>query len=151
MPISVTNPFAVVDEIASKSASVGELFASYYYVGTLSAAGSFPIFVAPFALQVKQVSIMVYQTAIAADDTNYWRFAPRRNRANSAAEIASKTTQLTGGQAIAQRTEWNFDAAVFNAANALIAKGDAVDLAVFPTGTPPSLMGTLCTVRYEPV
>jgi hypothetical protein len=151
MPISVTNPFAVIDEIASKSANVGELFASQYHASSFSATFSFPIFVAPFPLQVKQVSMMIYPHAVAADDTNYWRFAIRRMRALANVEIASKTTQITGGQAIAQRTEWNFDAAAFNATNGLIAKGDAVDLAGFTTGAPVTISGAICTVRYEPL
>ncbi len=151
MPISVTNPFAVIDEIASKSANVQELFASHYFATGLAATFSFPIFVAPFALQVKQVALMVWQNAVAADDTNYWRLAPRRMRAIVPVEIASKTTQITGGQAIAQRTQWNFDAATFHATNSLLAKGDAVDLAGFTTGTPVTLTGICVTVRYEPL
>jgi hypothetical protein len=151
MPISVTNPFAVIEEIASKSASVGELFAFYYYVGSFSASSSFPIFVAPFALQVKQCVIYLWSTSVTADDVDYWRFAPRRMRAAASAEIASKSTQLTGGEGIAMRTAWNFDAAVFSPTNGLISKDDAVDLAVFKTGVPPNLTGIACTVRYEPV
>ncbi len=151
MSAAVTNPFAVIDELATKSASVGEMFATLYFQPTLSGTGSFPIFVAPFPLVVKQVSVVVWNSSVAADDTNYWRLVVRRMRANVAVEIASKTTQLTGGQAIAQRTDWNFDAVTFNATNALIAKGDIVDFAAFITGTATALNGPACTVRYEPV
>jgi len=151
MPAAVTNPFAVIDEIASKSASVGELFASTYQPASFAATTSFPIFVAPFPLVVKQVAVMVWNTTLAANDTNYWRLAVRRMRANASVEIASKSTQLTGGEGITQRTEWNFDAAVFSATNGLIAKGDAVDLGMFATGAPAALAGVVVTVRFEPV
>jgi hypothetical protein len=160
MPIAITNPLdqsvavvahAAIDELAAKSARVEELLASFYYQPNLAGTFSFPLFIAPFALQVKQVSIMLWNSSVTADDTNYWRFAPRRMRAAAAVEIASKSTQITGGQAIAQRTEWNFDAAVFSATNSLISKGDAVDLAGFLTGTLTNLVGVLCTVRYEPL
>lgn len=128
-----------------------DLFASLYQPTTFAATTSFPIFVAPFALVVKQAAIVVWNTTLAANDTNYWRLAVRRTRANASVEIASKSTQLTGGEGITQRTQWNFDAAVFSATNGLIAKGDAVDLAMFMTGAPTSLSGVVCTVRYEPV
>jgi hypothetical protein len=128
-----------------------DLFATGYHQPTIPATNSFPIFVAPFALRVKQAAIVVWNSSITADDTNYWRFAIRRTRAGAAAEIASKSTQLTGGQALTSRTEWNFDAAVFSATNGLISKGDIVDLAAFMTGAPTNLVATTCTVRYEPV
>jgi hypothetical protein len=151
MAVAVTNPFAVIDEVATKSAAVGELFASFYKDGSVAATGSWPVFVAPFALQVKQVSVVHWNGVIAADDTNYWRFTPRRWRAGSSVEIASKTTQLTGGQAIANRTDWNFDAASFNSANSQFAKGDVSDIAVFVTGAPATLVGFAVTIRYEPL
>jgi hypothetical protein len=150
MPIAVTNPFAVIEEIASKSAAVGELFASHYNPATVSATTSFPVFVAPFALQVKQIGVMVWSANIAVSDTNYWRFAARRSRANVEVEFASKSTQLTGGEAISARTEWNFDAVTFNA-NSLIAKGDSVGFAIFATGAPTAMVGIVATFRYEPV
>jgi hypothetical protein len=161
MPITgVTNPFTqneaalantAIDELASKAAAGAELFASYYYVSAISASLSFPIFVAPFALQVKQASIMTWNLDVAADDVNYWRLAVRRSRGPTTNEIASKSTQLTGGEAITLKTEWNYDAVTFSPTASIIGKGDAVDLAVFKTGTPANLSGTLCTVRYEPL
>jgi hypothetical protein len=160
MPITITNPFATseavlartaIDDLATKAANVQELCATGYYVSSLSTAGSFPIFVAPFALQIKQAVLVVWNTTLAASDTNYWRLTVRRTRANVSDEIVSKTTQVTGGQGITQRTEWNFDAAVFNATFGLCAKGDAIDFAGFLTGTPAALNGICCTVRYEPV
>ena len=151
MPTPVTNPFAVIDEIASTAARAEELFSSYYYVGSFAATASFPIFPAPFALQVKQAAIVVWNTTLAANDTNYWRLAVRRTRANASVEIVSKSTQLTGGEGITQRTDWNFDAAVWSATNGLIAKGDVIDLGVFMTGAPAALSGLAVTVRYEPV
>ena len=163
MPITgVTNPFAqneavtardAIDSLASKAAAGAELFASGFYQLTVSVSASFPIFVAPFALQVKQASIVLWGNAdIAVDDVNYWRFAVRRTTSVTVvSEIASKSTQLTGGQAIAQKTDWNFDAVTFSPTFSLIAKGDTVDLAMFKTGAPANLVSTFITVRYEPL
>jgi len=160
MPLTVTNPFtqneaalanAAIDELASKAAAGAELFASYYYVSAISVNLSFPIFVAPFALQVKQVAIMTWNLDVAADDVNYWRLAVRRSRGPTTNEIASKSTQLTGGEAITLKTEWNYDAVTFSPTASIIGKGDVVELAVFKTGTPANLSGTICNVRYEPL
>jgi hypothetical protein len=118
----------------------------------MAVSTSFPIFVAPFALQVKQAACMFWGTPdMAADDVNYWRLAVRRTRAGAAAEIAAKSTQLTGGEGIVLKTEWHYDAVTFSATSSILAKGDAVDLSCVKTGTPPNLVGTLCTVRYEPL
>jgi hypothetical protein len=164
MPITIANPFAqneavtahaAIDEIATKAANVQELFASGYYSNPISVSLSFPIFTAPFALQAKQVSVVFYATVdMPADDVNYWRIAVRRTRNNlstGVGEIAAKSTQLTGGEAITSKVDWNYDTVTFSPTFSVLLKGDTVDLSCVKTGTPPNLVGTLCTVRYEPL
>lgn len=134
------------------AASVQELVAGIVWTGTIAATRSVPVFIAPFACRIVQASIMIWTVSVAVSDTNYWSVEVRRQRANTPAVIATKTTMATGGEAMAQRTDWNFDAATFSAANQLLSKGDACDFAWNKVGTA-TTVGDLVfmQVRYEPV
>lgn len=129
------------------------LFASAMTAQTMSTAVSVPVFCAPFACRVIAANIVVWNnTTIATSDTAYWTVDLARNRANSHAIIATKTTKTTGGEALAQRTRWSFANLPFDATNALFAAGDSGEFIFTPTGTPATLAVPVClTIQYERV
>lgn len=136
----------------AKTASISELVAGAQGTDLNSAAaGSAMVFVAPFACKVVAASVVMTQGSIAASDTNYYTVTIRRWRADASVNVASKTTKVTGGEAITQRQDWNFDAVTFDATNQVLQKGDSIDFAFLVTGTPPSLAKPFCQIRYEPV
>ena len=128
--------------------------------GCFSAASNFTIsasvvaFSAPFACNIVQAQLVIWNTAVAASDTDYWTVQVRRWRTGvggGAVVIAEKTTKVTGGQAIVQRLDWNFDASAFDPTYKLLQKGDVIDFAFLMTGSPTSLNGPFVQLRYEPV
>lgn len=138
-----------------QTASIEDLVASSVLTtGTVTNTAAYPIFTAQFPCRITSCSVIIYETAgIAADsDTIYWSVEVRRARAGSEAVIATKTTKLTGGEAVGLRTDWNFDAATFDPTNKVLAKGDIVNVAFNETGTTPvGWAKPMATVRYEPI
>lgn len=138
-----------------QTVAIEELVASTIFTtGTVTNTTAYPIFTAMFPCRVTACSVIIYETAgIAADsDVIYWSVELRRARAGSEAVIATKTTKLTGGEAVGLRTDWNFDAATFDATNKVLNKGDIVNVSFNEVGV--TLVGwakPMATVRYEPV
>ena len=117
-----------------------------------STSGSSPILVAPFPLQIISVSLIVWFNDVAASDTNWWEFRLNKLTVGSVGtQIATKNTKVTGGTAITKRVDWNFDTVSWNTTEATLAKGDALQVAGYPTGTPGTVSQPLVTVRYRPL
>lgn len=123
---------------------------SVLFTGAMSTTQSFPFFVAPFGLSVVQASLSNWDSAVAASNTDYWTIDLRRTRANVTVVIASKTSRVTGGEAIPQRGDWNFDAVAFDPANKVLLKGDILNLAFTTTGSPTALNKLAASARYIP-
>lgn len=116
---------------------------------SVSASSSYPFFIAPVGCVIVASALEVHDASIAASDTNYWSITLRRYRANVSADIATKTTRVTGGEAIANRTTWNFDASTFHATNKILLAGDILDMAFVPTGTPTAISKFHTQARWE--
>lgn len=141
---------ATTDELALK-ADIEKLTATNLISsGSITAAASFPVWIAPFACTVEQVALVAWDLAIAASDTNYWTVTLRRTRAGVSTDIATKTTQATGGEAVASRVSWNFNTITFSVTNKVLQAGDVVALAFTPTGAPANFVKVAATLRYVP-
>lgn len=131
------------------TATISELVAGAALLLNQATAATVPVFVAPFACNIAAANIAP-GAAVAASDTNYWTVKVQRYRAGVSADIATKTTQVTGGAAMALLQDWNFDAVTFSATNQVCAKGDVIVAAFTPTGTPANIVNPLTQIRYEP-
>ena len=142
------------EELSENTPTVEELFASTF-IPSITATFPAGVMVCPFPLRIVAASIMVYTGSQVASDTNYWTVQLRKHRAGaSLGNMVEKTTRLTGGEAITQRLDWNFDGLPtwydvdgFQTC----AKGDGIDFAFVKTGTATNLSNVVCTIRYEPV
>jgi hypothetical protein len=137
------------DLLAADAGRIEELLSGAATPFIVDGAFALPVFVAPFACTIAAASLWS-QSAAAASDTNYWTVTLKRWRANVSADIAAKTTQVTGGAAIAAKTDWNYDSSAFSASNKVLQKGDAVEFAFAATGSPSSIDKPFCEIRYEP-
>lgn len=126
-----------------------ELFVSVMQP-TIDAALTVPVFVAPFALTVEQFSLVAFDPVggVPASGTDLWVIQVRRWRAGASVVIASSDTNP---DAIVYREEWNLDAVTFDASNKVCQKGDIIEVAWTPTGSPAALEQVAMSVRYEPV
>ncbi len=88
------------------------------------------LFVAPYDCKIDQVSI-VSDTAVAANDTNYYSFQVQNLTAANALLSAAKTTQATGGTAITGDAVYDLSPDQ----NQVISDGDVLELQVTETGT----------------
>lgn len=151
--------YATTDALTAlqeQSASVEDLFVT----GVITAAGgsaitgstSRPVLTAPFPLEITSIRVMFWSANIAASDTNYWSVEARRfDSVGTDTTFATKTTKITGGQAIVSRRPWAFDAVVFGAGKTLAA-ADTLSLAFLPTGTTTDITGlAIVTVGYRPL
>jgi len=150
-----TNVEAVLQELGSTSPTLDELIATggmFSYTGGTSSTN--PIMIAPFALRIVACELVCFSTSVSASDTNWWSFELRKYNATtgtSGSTFATKTTKVTGGEAIAQRQAWNFDTVSFDSGISTFAKGDALGLAGITNGTPGNATQVAVTVRYRPV
>lgn len=145
---------ATYTQLSGALASVEELVAAgVLFKGTIAAASSYPCFVAPFACTVETLALSVWDggVSIAADDTNYWTVVLRRFRAAVSVDISTKTTKVTGGEAVSSRRPWTFDAYSFDPTNKTLAKDDIVSVAFTPTGSPTGWQTSPFTIRYVPL
>jgi hypothetical protein len=131
-------------------ASVEDLIASISIHTAQAATVSYGVLVAPFPLRVLSLEMAV-AVGFAASDVDYWTMTLRRYRAGVVNTIASKSTQATGGQALASNTGWNMDSATFDPTYRDLAKDDILNMAFFKTGAAANLDRPIITVRYEPL
>jgi hypothetical protein len=94
------------------------------------------VFVAPYDCKVDQVSI-VSDTGVTASDTNYYSFQVQNLTANLALLSAAKTTQATGGTAVAADAQYKLNPNQ----NQVINAGAVLELQVTETGVATDLTG----------
>jgi hypothetical protein len=136
---------------ASSGVTPDKLMAGVTYGTSFNTALSLIVFVAPFPCTLAAASVINNTTTIAASDTIYWTVNIRIFRATTFRGIAaSKTTRITGGEAMTFRGDWNFDAVTFDPTLKVLAKGDIVEFQFAPTGTAATIGQPLAQVRYEP-
>ncbi len=125
--ITTSDPVAEVAERALKKTSVITL-------DGWSATDQRYLFVAPYDCTIDQV-LLVSDTAIAANDTNYYSFQVQNLTAAAALLSSAQTTQATGGTAITGDAPY----ALSPDQNATISDGDVLELQVTGTGAPTTL------------
>jgi hypothetical protein len=133
------------------TANVGELFTSVYYERLIDRTEAVPVFTAPFPLKVISASLVLWQGALAANNTNYWRLELRRVNGSLFDIIATKDTRLSAGEAMVKRADWNWDAVAWHNDYSEIPKGSSLDVAFNKVGAPPNLNEFVVTLRYEPI
>ena len=103
------------------------------------------LFVAPHDCNIGQVCL-VSDTAVAANDTNYYSFQVQNLTQSEALLSSAQTTQATGGTAITADTPY----AVTPDQNQVISDGDVLELQVTETGVATDLTGAeiIAVVEY---
>jgi hypothetical protein len=113
---TITDPVAEIAERALKKTSVVNL------VGWDGSAQRY-VFVAPYDCKIDQVQI-VSDTAVAASDTNYYAFQVQNLTQAEALLASSKTTESTGGAAVAADIPYTLDPDQ----NTVVDDGDVIEL-----------------------
>lgn len=116
---------------------------------SVTTSSSLPVFVAPFACTVEWAALESHDSSVTASDVNFWTISVRRHRAGVTTTIISKTTQVTGGQAITTRVGWIFTG-TYDVTNKILQAGDVVDFAFIPTGAPGAITKIMLQIRYVP-
>ena len=128
-----------------------ELTASTYYYADIAISTAVGLWIAPFPCKIVWFGMIVMSGNVVASDITYWTVQLRRIRNDATALIATKTTKATGGEGIAQRTYWSMDGVTFDAANQILALGDAVDVRYVINGGVAAVSTPLFCIRYEPI
>ncbi len=134
---TVTDPVAEIAERALKKTSVLSL------VGWDGSDQRY-VFVAPYDCQIDQVQI-VSDTAVAANDTNYYAFQVQNLTQAEALLASAQTTQSTGGTAITADAAYTLDPDQ----NQVIDDGDVIELQITETGVATDLTGAEILVVVE--
>jgi hypothetical protein len=141
-------PVALADE----TPSIEELTSNGTIETTISATTSEALFIARFALTVEALSLVKWNTGdIAASDVDYWTVELSRYRGGVGTAVATKTTKVTGGQAITSRHSWSFDAVAFNAVTKAFQAGDVLAMVWTKTGVPANIGQRAYTLNYRPI
>lgn len=145
-----------ISTLQGSAASIDDLFATSVLipmVATITSTRGFPLFIAPYDLSLTSLAFTQWENPVsAASDTNYWTATLRVYDADGSTfkTVATKTTKVTGGQAIPLRTPWVFDASLFTSPS--VAAGKMVAVAFAGSGTPPTITGPfIATVGYRPL
>lgn len=128
---------ATIEEVQG-GAYINGRWSSGTLVQTLAAAAGQHIvtaWIAPWACTILSLDVVVETNSITADDTNFLTLDFRRLRAGTTSVIATKTTKVTGGEAITNRVPWSFDGASWDPTAKVFAKGDMLQLRWSATGT----------------
>ena len=135
---TTTDPVAEIAERALKKTSVATL-------GGWDGTDQRYMFVAPYDCRIDQVCL-VSDTAVAANDTNYYSFQVQNLTQSEALLSSAQTTQATGGTAITADTPY----AVTPDQNQVISDGDVLELQVTETGVATDLTGAeiIAVVEY---
>jgi hypothetical protein len=143
--------------LQDQSASIEDLFVSVPLLmngGVANASVSSPIFIAPFPLAVTSVVLTMWGggSPIAANDTNYWSVEARvlDTAGTTQRVVATKTTRVSGGQAMGYRQPWSFTGLTFS--NQDCVTNEMINIALNKVGTAPDIFGALvATVGYRPL
>lgn len=147
-----------ITQLASVSASVEELSQSISIqswvsgttvVGSISSTTAHTIFVPQIPCKVISASLAFDYFSLAANDTNYLTLSLRRNSGGVNTVIVTKTTQVTGGEAITARVAWSWAMATWT--DVLLSPGDMMTFQASFTGTLTMQYPVAITFRYVPV
>jgi hypothetical protein len=119
-------------------------------LGDIPSTQTYPVLIAQTASKAMALAL-VCSGGITASDSNYWTVELKRYRAGTATLIATKTTKVTGGQAVTANVPWTFSGVTFDTTYQQLSVDDALVLVCTKTGTPSDLSRCYASVRYEPV
>lgn len=165
VPGPVTSPdyYALAEDVDDLSSTVAGLqtalnahkvqhTATWYNSVSLSATTApttLPfVWVAPFACTINYVALLSAQNTVAASDVNYWSVELRRYRAGSSVVIATKTSQLTGGEGVVQYVPWVFG--TLDPTNKILQAGDMVALFFTKFAAGSTWTNVHCTIGFTP-
>ena len=134
---TVSDPVAEIAERALKKTSVTNVAG---WDGTTQRY----VFVAPYDCKIDQVSV-VSDTAVAANDTNYYSFQVQNLTQAESLLASAKTTQATGGTAITADAAYDLGPDQ----NTVIDDGDVIELQVTETGVATDLTAAEVLVVVE--
>lgn len=144
-----------LDAVQNTAASVEELGQSVFMPCWVSGASSSSsnnaptMWTAPFPCRVVAATIVWDYFSQATSNTNYLAITlRRRTSADASTDIATKTTQTTGGEAITARKPWDFAGGPW--ADVLFNAGDSLAFAWSLTGTITLSFPLAFTFRYVP-
>lgn len=141
--------------ILTQAATIEELASAVLSSTIINVATTLPIWTAPFACEIVGARVAVWGTGGVSgisSETDYWTVDLRRYRGGTFASIATKTTKLTGGEAMVSRVDWNFDAIAFDVTNKVFQTGDISAMAFTPSGTVNALnLPVMAQIRYRPL
>lgn len=152
---------AAVTALAGTAATVDELIFSMRidcnYSGTtatveLTTTTSSTLMVAPFALEIVDVTLSFERYNLAADNTNYARGWIQKVSSGTTTQMTTtKTTQATApGEAIVARRPWSLTGA--GVTGNPLAAGDLLQLTLGVTGAPANIqLPVTVTVKYRPL
>ena len=134
---------------AEETARKANLTSTAYILGPHTTTTThIPLLVAPSAGVASAFSFVTF-TNVAAADNIYWTMNLVRVRAGVSATIATKSTQLTGGEAMVSLVPWVMDPVGFDATNKVLAAGDVVEIVLVRTsGT--GLSNNFFILRWTP-
>jgi hypothetical protein len=89
----------------------------------------------------------VFDSAVAADDVDYWQFTLSRVSSGVTTNIGFKSTKATGGEPIVRYIAWDFDAVNIGAAT--FNKGDLFLVRMTKFGVPGDLLNGVMTYRMS--
>ena len=114
----------------------------------------FTVAVAPFDLEITDVSLSFERYNLARHGTNYARGWAQKLRAGVSTRVTNEksTSTTTGGEAITARKEWSLAAAGFLVPNNKLVKGDLIQVGLGVTGAPAAIQLPFnVTVKCRPL
>ena len=138
---------ASVAQLLEQTPSLEEIVVSVHIGQTISAALEVPVHVAPYTLEAASLALATV-TTVAASDTNYWTVTVKRRTNGVVFTLATKTTKVTGGEAITSWRAWDFD--VIPISTNVLLPGDTLTVTFTPTGSPTSIVNPTLTLVPSP-
>jgi len=115
---------------------------SYAPIGTISATGTFDLFIAPADVTVTGLKITV-TTGITGDDTNYWSL--KVTNKTQSEDLSSATVDTVSGTDIAADTGFT----VTIDQNADIAAGEVIQLSYTKTASAANLVNLAASIAWK--
>lgn len=152
-PYALQSEVPSIEEVAVSVPLLWPAMANPINRDTTTATRTCPLLCLPYSWYLLSVE-MVWGATVATSDTDYWTVGVqnRDTDASSTVTIATKTTQVTGGEAITIDRPWRFDSGSFDAGARLFDVDQTLRVSTTPTNpgaTLPSLSGpSVAVVRY---